>query len=59
MANMATGSSPMPLILGIGILSDDLSTQKEIVEVARLNNIKCLDTARHYVSISLLLCQHF
>lgn len=44
----------MPLILGVGVLSDDLSVQKDIVEAARQNNIKSLDTARHYVCVSLL-----
>jgi len=43
----------MRLILGIGVLAEDLSVQKEMIEVARLNNIKCLDTARHYVCILL------
>lgn len=42
----------MPLILGIGVLSDDLSVQKDLVEAARQNNIKSLDTARHYVCVS-------
>jgi aflatoxin B1 aldehyde reductase len=50
---MATGKSFMSLVLGIGVLSDDLSVQREIVEAARQNNIKYLDTARNYVFISL------
>ena len=41
----------MPLILGIGVLTDDLSVQKDLVEAARQNNIKSLDTARHYVCV--------
>ena len=51
---MASEKSSIPLILGIGALSDDLSVQKDIVEAARQNNIKSLDTARHYVCVSLL-----
>lgn len=43
----------MPLILGIGVLTDDLSVQKDLVEAARQNNIKSIDTARHYVYVSL------
>jgi hypothetical protein len=50
---MGTGIRPMPLILGIGVLADDLSVQREIVEAARQNKIKSLDTARHYVCTSL------
>jgi hypothetical protein len=51
---MAIEMPPMPLILGIGVLSEDLSIQSEMIAVARLNNIKCLDTARHYVRIPLV-----
>jgi hypothetical protein len=51
---MATEMPQMPLILGIGVLSEDLSIQREMIAVARLNNIKCLDTARHYVRIPLV-----
>ncbi|KAE9371325.1 Aldo/keto reductase, partial [Stipitochalara longipes BDJ] len=40
----------MPLILGLGVLSEDLHVQNDIVEAARVSNIKCLDTARHYNS---------
>lgn len=50
---------PVPLMLGIGVMSDDPSDvriQKDIVEVARQHNIKSLDTARHYVR-SLLCSQ--
>jgi aryl-alcohol dehydrogenase-like predicted oxidoreductase len=50
---MAAENLPMPLALGIGVMSDDpsdVSVQEEIVEEARQHNIKYLDTARHYVS---------
>jgi hypothetical protein len=50
---MAAERPPMPLILGIGVLSEDLSIQMGMIEVARLNDIKCLDTARHYVCVPL------
>lgn len=48
---MASEKPSMPLILGIGALSDDLSVRKDLVEAARQNNIKSLDTARHYVCV--------
>jgi aryl-alcohol dehydrogenase-like predicted oxidoreductase len=53
---MAPDTTKVPLILGIGVLSDDPSdvrVQKEIVEAACQHNIKYLDTARHYVFTSI------
>ncbi|TVY51230.1 Oxidoreductase sirO [Lachnellula cervina] len=42
---------PISLVLGAGNFSNDASRikdQREMVEVARKNNIKTIDTARHY-----------
>jgi hypothetical protein len=49
---MAQHKLLVPLMLGIGVMSDDPSDvriQKDIVDAARRHNIKSLDTARHYV----------
>lgn len=43
---------PISLVLGAGNFSNDASRikdQREMVEIARKNNIKTIDTARHYV----------
>ena len=55
---MSEAKLSMPLILGVGVLSEDpsdLRVQHEIVEAARNHRIQSLDTARHYVCTSFLL----
>lgn len=58
---MSTISNRIPLILGAGNFLLDpsrIKDQREIIEVARNNDIKEIDTSRHYVRhpISFVFC---